>query len=83
MLNGLLKLKMNIMIKLLFLLKSNRFCSVILGDGCRMEGVGGGGAMMFFREIALLFKPIDTKKFSFGIKIFEQSNSNTADFLFI
>lgn len=42
-LNGLLKLMMNIMIKLLllFLLKSKRFYSVIVGEGC---GMGGAGA---------------------------------------
>lgn len=40
-LNGLLKLTMNIMIKLLlFLLKSKRFYSVLVGDGW---GVGGAG----------------------------------------
>lgn len=40
-LNGLLKLMMNIMIKLLllFLLKSKRFYSVIVGEGCGMGGV--------------------------------------------
>lgn len=32
--------------------------------------------MMFFREITLLFKPIDTQT-SFGIKIFKQSHSDT------
>ena len=41
-LNGLLKLMMNIMIKLLllFLLKSKRFYSVVVGEGWGMGGVG-------------------------------------------
>lgn len=53
-LNGLLKLTMNItIILLLFLLTRRRFC-------VRFEGVGwevlGRGAMTFFTAIALLFK---------------------------
>lgn len=58
-LNGLLKLMMNIIIKLLllFLLKSKRFYSVIVGEGCGMGGVGVQW------QIALLFKPIDTNFF--------------------
>lgn len=41
-LNGLLKLMMNIMIKLLLLLllKSKRFYSVLVGEGWVMRGVG-------------------------------------------
>lgn len=72
-LNGLLKPMMNIMIKLLlFLLKSKRFCSVIVGEGCRMGGVGFHGAVMFFRE---RYPVVQTcRHTSFGIKILKQSS---------
>lgn len=59
-LNGLLKQMMNIMIKLLlFLMKTKRFYSVLVGEG--EDGRWGDkGAIMFFRETTLLFKSIDT-----------------------
>ena len=66
---------------LLFLLKSKRFYSVIVGDRCGMGGVGGEGAMMFFRGIALLFKPIDTQT-PFGIKKYSNSPVVTRVFAF-
>lgn len=72
-----IQLMMNIMIKLLlFLSKSKRFWSVIVGEGWRMGSVGVIMQRCSFREFALLFKPIDTQT-TFGIKLFKQSGSDT------
>lgn len=71
--NGLLKQMMNIMIKLLLLLlKSQRFCSVVVGKGLSDGWRWVHGATVFLREMPCCSN-LQTRDFFWNKKIFKQS----------